>query len=56
MSDVNKAGNPQPDPGSRMNDEFIARALAESGRRTPPLNPSVQANILKAMMVEKTHA
>ncbi|NJM41442.1 MAG: hypothetical protein HC853_12100 [Anaerolineae bacterium] len=52
MSDVNKAGNPQPDPGSRMSDEFIARALAESGRRTPPLSPSVQANILKAMLAE----
>lgn len=52
MSDVNKAGGPQPDPGSRMSDEFIARALAESGRRTPPLPPSVQANILKAMMAE----
>ena len=52
MSDVNKAGNLRPDGGSRMNDEFIARVLSESGRRTPPLNPSVQANILKAMMVE----
>ena len=35
-----------------MSDEFIARVLAESGRRTPPLNQAVQANILKAMMVE----
>lgn len=35
-----------------MSDEFIAQALVESGRRTPSLSPSVQANILKAMLAE----
>ena len=50
MSDFNKAVPPQPDSG--MGDEYIARVLRESGRNTPPLNPSVQANILKAMMAE----
>ena len=52
MNDFNNGVNPQPDSESRMSDEFIARVLAESGRRTPPLNQAMQANILKAMLAE----
>ena len=35
-----------------MNNQFIADALAQSGRQTPPLKAAARANILNAMLAE----
>lgn len=52
MDDRNRAKVPPPDPNGRMSDQFIADALAKSGRQTPPLRAAARANILNAMLAE----